>query len=256
MTGRNPDGIEDFPSPDCPDVAYGPPRLNAIIGAYGAFLDRVRGTDDLSFHLVLELPATETPPAYRHPSRTELDDLDGFRFTDGQRPTRAESAICRRRRFGPQPLCSPYVATTILCLPAAGQVTIFVRQWHGRTGRPGWRASPPKSMIKVFPPAARHETGWRVPGPDRRAAPGAPACAAACGRRAAMQGLAIRAVPPAPWPARWWRACSRASQPRRRASASPEICAGPAAPGLTRCTAATGICKWILRSHADGVSPH
>ena len=35
MTGRNPDGIEDFPSPDCPDVAYGPPRLNAIIGAYG-----------------------------------------------------------------------------------------------------------------------------------------------------------------------------------------------------------------------------
>ena len=67
MTGRNPDGIEDFPSPDCPDVAYGPPRLNAIIGAYGAFLDRVRGTDDLSFHFVLELPATETPPARRHP---------------------------------------------------------------------------------------------------------------------------------------------------------------------------------------------
>ena len=66
MTGRNPDGIEDFPSPDCPDVAYGPPRLNAIIGAYGAFLDRVRGTDDLSFHLVLELPAAETPPACRH----------------------------------------------------------------------------------------------------------------------------------------------------------------------------------------------
>jgi hypothetical protein len=27
MTGRNPDGIEDFPSPDCSDVAYGPPRL-------------------------------------------------------------------------------------------------------------------------------------------------------------------------------------------------------------------------------------
>jgi hypothetical protein len=75
MTGRNPDGIEDFPSPDCPDVAYGPPRLNAIIGAYGAFLDRVRGTDDLSFHLVLELPAAETPPARRH-SRAELDDLN------------------------------------------------------------------------------------------------------------------------------------------------------------------------------------
>jgi hypothetical protein len=40
MTGRNPDGIEDFPSPD---VAYGPQRLNAIIGAYEAFLDPVCG---------------------------------------------------------------------------------------------------------------------------------------------------------------------------------------------------------------------
>jgi len=39
MTGRNPAGIEDFPSPDCSDVAYGPQRLNAIIGAYEAFLD-------------------------------------------------------------------------------------------------------------------------------------------------------------------------------------------------------------------------
>ena len=41
MTGRNPDGIEDFPSPDCSDVAYGPQRLSAIIGAYEAFLDPV-----------------------------------------------------------------------------------------------------------------------------------------------------------------------------------------------------------------------
>jgi hypothetical protein len=81
-----------------------------------------------------------------------------------------------------------------------------------------------------------------------------------------MQGPAIRAVPPAPCPA---PRCARrdggapavapVSQQRRRASASLEICAGPAAPGmagLTRCTAATGIYKWILRSHADGVSPH
>ena len=65
MTGRNPDGIEDFPSPGCSDVAHGPQRLNAIIGAYEAFLDPVCGTDDLSFHLVLELPATETPSARR-----------------------------------------------------------------------------------------------------------------------------------------------------------------------------------------------
>jgi hypothetical protein len=43
MTGGNPDGIEDFPSPDCSDVAYGPQRLNAIIGAYEAFLDPAPG---------------------------------------------------------------------------------------------------------------------------------------------------------------------------------------------------------------------
>ena len=67
MTGRNPVGIEDFPSPDCSDVAYGPQRLNAIIGAYEAFLHAVCGTGDLSFHLVLELPAAETPRARRHP---------------------------------------------------------------------------------------------------------------------------------------------------------------------------------------------
>ena len=32
MTSRNPDGIEDLPSPYCSDVAYGSQRLNAIIG--------------------------------------------------------------------------------------------------------------------------------------------------------------------------------------------------------------------------------
>ena len=56
-----------LPLPDCSDVAYGPQRLNAIIGAYEAFLDPVCGTDDLSFHLVLELPAAETRSARRHP---------------------------------------------------------------------------------------------------------------------------------------------------------------------------------------------
>jgi hypothetical protein len=48
MTGRNPDGAEDFPS----EVAHGPQRLNAIIGAHEDFRDRVRGTDDLRFHFV------------------------------------------------------------------------------------------------------------------------------------------------------------------------------------------------------------
>jgi ferritin-like protein len=54
----------EFALPDCSGVAsigeYGLQRLNAIIGAYKAFLDRVRGTDDLSFHLVLDLLAAET----------------------------------------------------------------------------------------------------------------------------------------------------------------------------------------------------
>ena len=40
----------EFTLPDCSDVAsigeYGLQRLNAIIGAYEAFLDQVRGTDD------------------------------------------------------------------------------------------------------------------------------------------------------------------------------------------------------------------
>ena len=57
-------GTEEFTLPDCSDVAsigaYGLQRLNTIIGAYEAFLDKVRGTDDLSFRLVLELLAAET----------------------------------------------------------------------------------------------------------------------------------------------------------------------------------------------------
>jgi ferritin-like protein len=54
----------DFALPDCSDIAsigeYALQRLNAIIAAYEAFLDQVRGTDDLSFHLVLDLLAAET----------------------------------------------------------------------------------------------------------------------------------------------------------------------------------------------------
>ena len=67
MTGRNP-ARQGLPLPYWPrtSTCAASPRLNPIIGAYGAFPDRVRGTDDLSFHLVLELPAAETPPARRH----------------------------------------------------------------------------------------------------------------------------------------------------------------------------------------------
>jgi len=54
----------EFTLPDCSDIAsigeYGLQRLNAIIAAYETFRDQVRGTDDLSFHLVLDLLAAET----------------------------------------------------------------------------------------------------------------------------------------------------------------------------------------------------
>ncbi len=60
---RRPD-TEEFTLPDCSDVfsigALGLQRLDSIIGAYEAFLDGVRGTDDLSFHLVLKFLAAET----------------------------------------------------------------------------------------------------------------------------------------------------------------------------------------------------
>jgi len=63
LLNRSP-GTEEFTLPDCSDVAsigeYGLQRLNIIIAAYEAFLDKVRGTDDVSFHLVLEPLAAET----------------------------------------------------------------------------------------------------------------------------------------------------------------------------------------------------
>ena len=141
MTGRNPAGAEDFPSPGCSDVAYGPQRLNTIIGACEDFLDRVCGTDDLSIHLMLEVPAAETPPARRHPSRAELDDLGGFRFTTDQRPTRAESA------FGAAAVQSILTVrdtrhkrvTTRTCPPAIGRCTCPQPRYPVliRAGEPG-----------------------------------------------------------------------------------------------------------------------
>ena len=43
MTGRNPDGAEDFPS----EAAHGPQRLNTIIGAYEHFRDLYRSNTRL-----------------------------------------------------------------------------------------------------------------------------------------------------------------------------------------------------------------
>jgi hypothetical protein len=99
----------------------------------------------------------------------------------------------------------------MLCLSAAGQVTIFLRQCTAEPAGPDG-GHPAKSMIKVSSPAARHQTGRRVPGPDRRAGVRRSVWQA---RRDAGPGdtrRATGAVPPAPCPARWWRACSRASQ--------------------------------------------
>ena len=93
MTGGNPDGIEDFPSPGCSDVAYGPQRLNAIIGAYEAFLDPVLR------HRPPQLPPRARTSGHRNPmsaqtsARAELDDL----VVSASRPVndrpRAESAL-------------------------------------------------------------------------------------------------------------------------------------------------------------------
>ncbi|MBV9092857.1 MAG: hypothetical protein JO132_03105 [Streptosporangiaceae bacterium] len=57
-------GDYEFTIPDCADpraiVSYAVQRLNAIIAAYQAFLDMVRGHDDVSFALVVDLLAAET----------------------------------------------------------------------------------------------------------------------------------------------------------------------------------------------------
>ena len=57
-------GDWEFTVPDCSDpraiISYALQRLDAIIAAYQAFLDKVRGRDDVSFALVVGLLAAET----------------------------------------------------------------------------------------------------------------------------------------------------------------------------------------------------
>ena len=63
LIDRAPGGTE-FTIPDCSDpraiIGYALHRLDAIIAAYQAFLDKVRGHDDVSFALVVGLLGTET----------------------------------------------------------------------------------------------------------------------------------------------------------------------------------------------------
>jgi ferritin-like protein len=62
LLDRAPGGTE-FTIPDCSDpraiASYALGRLNVIIAAYQAFLDTVRGRDDVSFALVVSLLAGE-----------------------------------------------------------------------------------------------------------------------------------------------------------------------------------------------------
>lgn len=62
LIDRAPGGTE-FTIPDCSDpraiIGYALHRLDLIIAAYQAFLDRVRGRDDVSFALVVGLLAAE-----------------------------------------------------------------------------------------------------------------------------------------------------------------------------------------------------
>lgn len=57
-------GDKEFTIPDCSDpraiTSYALHRLDVIIAAYQAFLDKVRGRDDVSFALVVGLLAAET----------------------------------------------------------------------------------------------------------------------------------------------------------------------------------------------------
>jgi ferritin-like protein len=57
-------GDDEFTIPDCSDpgsiVTYALQRLNVVIPAYQAFLDLVRGHDDISFSLVVGLLERET----------------------------------------------------------------------------------------------------------------------------------------------------------------------------------------------------
>ena len=62
LLDRAPGGTE-FTIPDCSDprdiISYALDRLNVLITAYQAFLDTVRGRDDVSFALVVSLLAGE-----------------------------------------------------------------------------------------------------------------------------------------------------------------------------------------------------
>jgi ferritin-like protein len=63
LIDRAPGGIE-FSIPDCSDpraiTTYALQRLDIIIAAYQAFLDKVRGHDDVSFALIVSLLGAET----------------------------------------------------------------------------------------------------------------------------------------------------------------------------------------------------
>jgi ferritin-like protein len=63
LIDRAPGGIE-FTIPDCSDpraiTTYALQRLDIIIAAYQAFLDKVRGHDDVSFALIVSLLGAET----------------------------------------------------------------------------------------------------------------------------------------------------------------------------------------------------
>ena len=57
-------GSYEFAIPDCADpraiTSYALQRLDVVIAAYQAFLDQIRGRDDVSFALVVGLLAAET----------------------------------------------------------------------------------------------------------------------------------------------------------------------------------------------------
>lgn len=84
MTGRNPDGIEDFPSPGCSDVAYGPQRPNALIGA-----ERQALAPEAAWHT---LSAEEVLRAEEADPRHGLSSAEAASRACGSAPTRSPQA--------------------------------------------------------------------------------------------------------------------------------------------------------------------
>ncbi len=120
--------------------------------------------------------------------RAELADLCLMHLQIQIVDRRKKSAICRRRRFGAQPLCAPYVANRLPAPPGRRAADDSRPHWHGNkpAETAAWHPSHPCRSASI-PSAVSHRTGGA-----RARATGAP-------HRARL--ARPRAAPPGPGPA-------------------------------------------------------